>query len=71
MSKPSIICKLIKEFYKRKEERDSRMEAFVEQLSSSTMATADFEKNMSRFLKKNKIQEQVCNVIEKIIGGVK
>jgi len=59
------------EVYKRKQDRDSRMEAFVEQLSSSTMATADFEKNMDRFLAKNKIKEPVCNVINKIIGGAK
>lgn len=59
------------EVYKRKQDRDSRMEAFVEQLSSSTMATADFEKNMDRFLAKNKIKEPVCNIINKIIGGAK
>jgi len=58
------------EVYKRKQDRDTRMEAFVEQLSSTSSVTADFGKNIEAFLSKNKIKKPVCDIVRKVIGDV-
>lgn len=58
-----------KEMYEVKKEKDSRMEAFVEWLKTPSGMTADFKKNVSLYIEKNKIGDDVKNKILSILEG--
>lgn len=49
-------------------EKENRISAFIEMLDTSGLDFVNFEKNLNVFLKKNKIEEDVKEIIYKLIG---
>lgn len=53
--------------YKKIEERDSRIEAFVEKLKDPNGLTLDFKKNISKYVSKNALEPGVVKCLDKIM----
>lgn len=58
-----------REHIERKEQRDERIEAFVERLNDDWDTGVSFEENLDRFEKKNKIQKPVMEIIRRAIAS--
>jgi len=62
-----------REHIEHKEERDSRIKAFVERLNNDWEVGVSFEANLERFQKENRIRSSVMEIVRAAIdlGGVK
>lgn len=56
-----------REHIERKEERDARIEAFVERLNTEFEGVIDFRENLERFEKENEVRTSVMDIIWKAI----
>jgi hypothetical protein len=53
----------------KREDRDTRMEAFVSRLKGDVNMALSFEENLERYIKKNKISEETEKIIWEVVNG--